>query len=123
MRVIDDLSAGGGAVAEQTGSAVGCLRWKVTAEGYFHVRRVAIEPEVQRRGIGRALMGWAEAEAQRRGCTAVSAGVLVAVPGNLAFYRRLGYRVSGERRHEGYERTTWLAVQKVLIKESAVSTR
>ena len=28
--VIDALAAGGGAVAEQSGDAVGCLRWRLT---------------------------------------------------------------------------------------------
>jgi hypothetical protein len=34
--------------------------------------------------------------------------------GCLAFYRSLGYEVVGERRHDGYDRTTWLALRKPL---------
>lgn len=113
-RVVRDLAAGGGAVAELHGRAVGCLRWQVAANGDFHVRRAAVEPELQGRGIGRALMAWAEEEAQRRGCTGVSVGVRAALPGNLEFYRRLGYAVTGEHRHDGYDRTTWLAMRKDL---------
>jgi GNAT superfamily N-acetyltransferase len=105
-RVTDDLSAGGGAIAELDGRPVGCLRWQVATNGDFHVRRVAVEPELQRHGIGRALMAWAEREARRRGCKAVSVGVRLALPGNLAFYRELGYEITGEHRHEGYTRTT-----------------
>jgi ribosomal protein S18 acetylase RimI-like enzyme len=57
-------------------------------------------------------MAWAEQEARRRGCAAVAVGVRTTLPGNLAFYRRLGYEVVGERRHDGYDRTTWLALRK-----------
>ncbi len=112
--VRDDLAAGGGAIAELGGRAVGCLRWRVAANGDFHVRRVAIEPKLQRRGVGRALMTWAEREAERRGCERVSVGVRIALPGNLTFYRRLGYEVTGEHRHDGYDHATWLGLRKRL---------
>ncbi len=113
-QVIDDLAAGGGAIAELDGRPVGCLRWRVAAHGDLHVRRVAVDPKLQRHGVGRALMEWAEEEARRRGCMGVSVGVRIALPGNVAFYREAGYKVTGERRHDGYDRTTWLALRKNL---------
>ncbi len=113
-RVRDDLASGGGAIAELDGRPVGCLRWYVGDDGNFHVRRVAVEPELQRRGLGSVLMAWAEEEARRRGCKAVSVGVRLALRDNLDFYRKLGYEVIGEHRHESYDRTTWLAMRKSL---------
>jgi GNAT superfamily N-acetyltransferase len=113
--VLQDLEAGGGAVAELEGRLVGCLRWFLDDDANFHVRRVAVAPGLQRRGVGRALMAWAEDEARRHGCAAVTVGVRLALPGNLAFYRRLGYEVTGEHRHQGYEHTTWLAMEKRLV--------
>jgi tRNA threonylcarbamoyladenosine biosynthesis protein TsaE len=112
--VRDALAAGGGAIAELAGRPVGCLRWTILEDGDFRVGRVAVEPDLQRRGVGTALMAWAEREALRRGCPAVFAGVRTGLPGNLAFYRRLGYDVVGERRHDGYDHTTWLALRKPL---------
>jgi ribosomal protein S18 acetylase RimI-like enzyme len=111
-RVRDDLAFGGGAIVEMDGRAVGCLRWYVEPNGDLHVRRVAVEPTLQRRGLGRALMTWTENEARRRGCDAVSVGVRVALRDNLDFFRKLGYEVTAEHRHERYERTTWLAMRK-----------
>jgi GNAT superfamily N-acetyltransferase len=111
-RVIADLREGGGAVAERDGDPVGCLRWRMAEDDDLHVRRVAVRPELQRHGIGRALMVWAENEARRRGCGGVFVGVRVTLPGNLAFYRSLGYGVTGEHRHDGYEHTTWLGLRK-----------
>ncbi len=112
--VIDALVAGGGAVAEQSGDAVGCLRWRLTPDGDLYVGRVAVDPARHGRGIGRALMSWAEGEARRRRCHGVAVAVRVALPGNLDFYRRLGYRVIGENRHDGYEYTTYLSLRKDL---------
>ncbi|HSP73284.1 MAG TPA: GNAT family N-acetyltransferase [Gaiellaceae bacterium] len=112
--VHEDLAAGGGAIAELDGRPVGCLRWTVAPSGDLHVRRVAVEPGRQGRGLGRVLMAWAEDEARRRGCGAVSVGVRIALPGNLAFYRALGYEVVDEHRHDGYEQPTWLSLRKRL---------
>jgi GNAT superfamily N-acetyltransferase len=114
MKVAGELAAGGGAIAEVEGRAVGSLRWQLAENGDFRVRRVAVEPGLQRHGVGRALMCWAEGEAARRGCRRVFVGVRVALPRNLAFYRALGYQVTGENSHDGYERTTWLSLAKTV---------
>jgi tRNA threonylcarbamoyladenosine biosynthesis protein TsaE len=114
--VRDDLAAGGGAIAELDGRPVGCLRWALAGDGDLHVRRLAVEPGLQRRGVGSALMAWAEREAERRGCTGVYVGVRLGLGGNLAFYRRLGYEVVREHRHDGYDHTTWLALRKSLAR-------
>jgi predicted N-acetyltransferase YhbS len=111
---IDALSAGGGAIAELEGRPVGCLRWRIDENGDFRVGRLAVVPGLQRRGIGRALMLWAEGEARRRGCDGIVVGVRIPLFGNLAFYRSLGYEVTGEHSHDGYDHPTWLALRKRL---------
>jgi GNAT superfamily N-acetyltransferase len=107
-----DARGAGAALALLEGRAVGCLRWEVTPAADLHVRRLAVEPALQGRGVGRALMAWAEREAAARGCAAVTLGVRVALPGNLAFYTKLGYVVTGEHRHAGYREPTWLSMRK-----------
>jgi ribosomal protein S18 acetylase RimI-like enzyme len=57
------------------------------------VRRVAVLPERQRRGIGTALMSWSHGHAVSLGLHEVRLGVRRQLPGNQAFYKRLGYRV------------------------------
>jgi predicted N-acetyltransferase YhbS len=115
--VIEVLEAGGGAIAELAGRPVGCLRWRVDEDGDFRVGRLAVEPRLQRRGIGRALMLWAESEALRRGFDGVVVGVRIPLHGNLAFYRGLDYEVTGEHSHDGHERPTWLALRKRLSRD------
>lgn len=107
-----ELAASGGAIATVGGRPAGSIRWDLSPDGEFHVRRLAVDPSFQRRGVGRALMEWAEREALRQGRSAVVLGVRIALPGNLAFYRRLGYQVTGEHSHPGYERTTSLSMRK-----------
>lgn len=106
-----DLEAGGGAVAFLDTAAVGCLRFEGAATD-FHVRRVAVKPELQGTGIGRALMAWAEAEAASSGFGHVTVGVRLSLPANLGFYGRLGYEVVAEHSHPGYARPTWVSMRK-----------
>jgi ribosomal protein S18 acetylase RimI-like enzyme len=92
---------------------VACVR---LAPGHddLHVRRLAVLPELQGRGIGRAMMAWAEADAVRRGLRAVTIGVRIALSGNVAFFQRLGYEVIAEHAHAGYDHPTWLEMRKRL---------
>lgn len=106
-----DLAAARGALAWLDSRPVGCLRF-VVAPDHLHVRRVAVTPELQGRGIGRALMAWAERQASDRGLARVTVGVRLSLPGNLAFYRRLGYEVVAEYSHPGYGRPTWVSMEK-----------
>jgi ribosomal protein S18 acetylase RimI-like enzyme len=103
--------ATGGAVAHLDGRPAGCLR--CAAEGdHLHVRRVAVLPELQGRGIGSALMAWAEARAAELGLAEVTIGVRLALTGNLRLYRRLGYEEVALRSHPGWHRPTWVAMRK-----------
>lgn len=109
--VVEELAAHGGALAELGGVPAGCLRLRPDGN-HLLVRRLAIDPRFQGQGIGRAMMAWAESEARRRGLEGVSVGVRLALPGNLDFYRRLGYRQVSEHMHPGYNRPTWVSMQK-----------
>jgi len=113
-----DLEAAGGALAWLDSRPVGCLRFVIEAD-HLHVRRVAVTPELQGLGIGRALMAWAEAQAIDRRLSRVTVGVRLSLPGNLGFYRRLGYEVIAEHAHPGYDRPTWVLMQKTFQARAA----
>jgi ribosomal protein S18 acetylase RimI-like enzyme len=62
-----------------------------TGEEHGHVSDIAVAPEAEGRGVGRALMAAAEAWARARGYRALSLHVFVGNDGARAFYERLGY--------------------------------
>ena len=101
-----DLVAHGGAIAWSGAEAVGCLRFEVDAD-HMHVRRVAVAPERQREGIGTSLMEWVHGHARTLGLHEVRLGVRRQLPGNRAFYERLGYSLVARHRHPGQARVTW----------------
>lgn len=70
------------------GSVAGGL-WGRTSYGWLYVELLFVPEEARGTGLGRALMGRAEAEALERGCI----GVWIDTFGeaNAAFYGRLGY--------------------------------
>jgi GNAT superfamily N-acetyltransferase len=111
--VAADLARHGGALALVEEEPVGCLRMEV-GTGDLHVRRLAVDPAVQNRGVGQALMRWAEMEARRQGFELMTAGVRLALPGNRDFFRRLGYEETERHTHPGYDHPTWVSLQKRL---------
>jgi ribosomal protein S18 acetylase RimI-like enzyme len=111
--VAADLARHGGALAFVAERSVGCLRLEAGPDD-LHVRRLAVDPAFQNRGIGQALMRWAETEARRQRLERMTVGVRLALPRNLHFYRGLGYEETGHHSHPGYDRPTWVSMQKRL---------
>ena len=62
-----------------------------TGEPEAYVAVLAVAEEVERRGVGRALMDGAEAWARERGLSRLALEVFAANGGARSFYRRLGY--------------------------------
>ncbi|MGH6886435.1 MAG: GNAT family N-acetyltransferase, partial [Geminicoccales bacterium] len=71
---------------------------------HLFVDVLAVRPELQRHGIGRALMGFAEASALERSITEVRLYTHVLMTQALAFYARLGYRETARLMEDGYAR-------------------
>lgn len=93
-----DAAYGAGAV--DAADAAGAAYMAGAADAaYAWVRRVAVVPAEQRRGVGRGLMRWAHAVARTAGFGELRLGVRTGMPGNLAFYRALGYRAVGDHGH------------------------
>jgi ribosomal protein S18 acetylase RimI-like enzyme len=72
------------------------------------VYSVAVRPQVQRRGIGGALLRRLEAALTERGCLKVNLQVRTSNAGVIAFYEKLGYAVEervsmGKRLYEEHK--------------------
>jgi ribosomal-protein-alanine N-acetyltransferase len=86
-------------VAEADGRVVGYLMaWSVVE--ILHVLNIASDPALRRRGIGRALLLAAAAEAREAGLVRVTLEVRRSNAAARAFYARFGFVEAGVR--EGY---------------------
>lgn len=90
-------------VAERDGRIVGVLELMITDEGFL-LDSVAVHPQAQGTGVGRALLGWAEEEAKRHGFDAIHLMTNEKMTENQALYARIGYELYDRRVVQGYAR-------------------
>ena len=90
-------------VAEQGENVIGAIVQYETEHG-FYIDTVAAMPSMQGKGVGRALLTFAEDEARRRGFGAIYLCTNSKMTENQVFYPRIGY-VEYDRKHDGgYDR-------------------
>ena len=73
-------------------------------EDALFIENIAVDPAIQRKGHGRALLAFAEREARRLGLTALRLYTNAAMTENLTYYPRLGFRETDRREEDGYKR-------------------
>lgn len=78
----------------RNGDLVGCLLLKDLGDGCVQMRQVAVRPDAQGAGVGRALVEYAEARAAALGYRTMT---LHARESAVGFYERLRYARVGER--------------------------
>jgi ribosomal protein S18 acetylase RimI-like enzyme len=93
------ISDGAVTVAVTHESVVGLIVLAVTSDGFL-VENVAVHPSQQGRGLGRALLEFADGEARQAGFDSIYLFTHEKMTENLALYRKLGY-VEYDRRSEG----------------------
>jgi ribosomal protein S18 acetylase RimI-like enzyme len=90
-------------VVEHEGEIVAVLVLTVSGEGFL-LDNVAIAPAHQGKGLGRALLEYAEAEARRQGFDSIYLYTQEIMTENLALYRRIGYVEYARRVESGLPR-------------------
>jgi GNAT superfamily N-acetyltransferase len=98
-----EIAAGHVWVAEADGRLVGTLVQFDTPDG-FYIDTVAAHPDAQGTGVGRALLVFAEEEAQRRGYDSLYLCTNEKMTENQVFYPRIGYVETARRLEAGYQR-------------------
>lgn len=93
------------------GSVVGCVFYE-RRDGYIYLGRLAILPAYRGRGIAHMLIGYVEERARNAGLARVRLGVRTALPHMRVSYERMGYRLVEELAHPGYERPTYVILEK-----------
>jgi ribosomal protein S18 acetylase RimI-like enzyme len=86
-------------VAQSHGSIVGVIVLSVEDEGFL-IDNVAVDPSHRGKGLGKALLEFAEAEALRAGFDSIYLYTHEKMTENLALYCRIGY-VEYDRRSQG----------------------
>ena len=72
----------------------------------LYVGRLAVAPAYRRRGVASALVDAAKAEARRLGAKRITLGARIALPGNVALFRRHGFMIVRETCHPGFTTPT-----------------
>lgn len=86
-------------VAEDAGALVGCVRLGRVAPGLVQIGMLSVTAERQASGLGRLLLAAAEAAAAARfGARAIELEVIRQRGELIDWYRRRGYRTTGEER-------------------------
>ena len=86
-------------VAESHGTIVGVIVLTVNDEGFL-IDNVAVHPSHRGKGLGKALLEFAEAEARHAGFDSIYLYTHEKMTENLALYSRIGY-VEYDRRSQG----------------------
>jgi ribosomal protein S18 acetylase RimI-like enzyme len=87
-----------------TGSPVTAVLTLYPRDDHLYVENIAVDPSAQGRGLGRALMEFAEQEAARRGLGRMVLMTHEVMTENQAIYARLGYVETERRAEDGYRR-------------------
>ena len=90
-------------VAEQGAAIAGVIVLSITEVGFL-IDNVAVHPTHRGRGLGRALLDLAEAEARRGGFDSVYLYTHEKMTENLALYSKIGYTEYDRRHQEGFSR-------------------
>src|SRR5690242_21057967 len=88
-----------------TGSPITAVLTLCPRDDHLYVENIAVDPSAQGRGLGRALMAFAEQQAARRNLGRMALVTHEAMTENQAIYARLGYAETGRRSQDGYRRT------------------
>ncbi len=107
------LTSACGVLAFSDAQAIACVVYEILGE-YIYFGRLAVLPEHRGRGVAGTLVTYIEERACEQGITRVRLGVRVALLQIRARYERMGYQLIEERRHPGYDRTTFVILEKHL---------
>lgn len=90
-------------VMDDAGRITGILVLEEAPEGLL-LDNIAVRPDQQGKGVGRALLEFAEAEARRRGFPTIYLYTHEMMVENIALYTRIGYVETRRVTEKGYDR-------------------
>lgn len=100
-------------IATENAALIGCIFAKPRADALY-VGKLAVWPECQGKGIGRALMQAAEDLARATGLSVLELDTRIELTENHATFAALGFVKTAEKAHDGYTRPTFITMRKRL---------
>jgi predicted N-acetyltransferase YhbS len=100
-------------VAFDGASPIACIFYKRVGD-QLYFSRLAVLPDRRGEGLAQRLVAEVEAAARTAGLAAVTLGVRIALPGNVAMFAALGYREIGREAHSGFSEPTSITMEKQL---------
>ncbi len=94
------FAAGPVLIAQAGDELIGSVYGAVKEDGLY-LTRMAVRPDWQKRGVGRALLAAAEAEARSLALRRLTLRVRVNLPANRAYFKRAGFAVTGQGQDPG----------------------
>ncbi|WP_315853079.1 GNAT family N-acetyltransferase [Rhizobium terricola] len=100
-------------VAQDGGRLAGCIFLKPEPDALY-IGKLAVEPTMQGRGIGRRLLVTAEATAREHGLKALRLETRIELIENHRVFSGWGFHKTAENRHAGFDRTTSIEMRREL---------
>lgn len=97
------------------GKLVGCLFCRQSAPDRLYMGKVAVLPGLQGQGIGRAMLKAAEGVAHACGVKYLELETRIELDHNHKRFEKWGFRIVAEKSHPGYDRTTFVQMEKPLL--------
>jgi GNAT superfamily N-acetyltransferase len=108
-----EIAAGGGAGIPAPSGFAAVVLWR-EKDGGLYFGRLAVRPEWRRRGLARALIAAAEAEARHRALPRLHLGTRLVLADNRALFAACGFTEAGVTTHPGYSAPTSVVMEKWL---------
>jgi len=105
-----DADSGALLLAWRADDLVGCVFVRPKKD-VLYISKLAVNPTLQRAGIGRKLMEAARAEARRRGIGMLELSTRIELVENHAAFARMGFVKTAETAHEGFDRPTSIVMR------------
>jgi len=100
-------------LANADGEMIGCAFFKAL-DDTLYVGKVALRPDYQGHGVGRAFFDVAEDLARQFGLSRLRLETRVELTGNHAAFARIGFNKVSEGTHAGYSKPTFIVMEKEL---------
>jgi predicted N-acetyltransferase YhbS len=117
------LATHGAGIAESDGKPIGCVLFTAEENAVLYIGRLAVAPAWRRRGVARTLIGYAEADARRRGLIPMRLQVRIPLVDNQTLFKSCGFVEVSRENHPGYTEPTTLWMEKRLPESASAVAR